>query len=74
MSTMREPKELLSLLEMFRPFLRSIDIRIFAVRSPLDGEWENLITCVNVSEKTIDEVKRLHDRIPKIKNNKVELS
>lgn len=67
------PDELYSILEAFRPFLKSIDIRTFAVRSISDGEWENLITSIIVSEKTFDEVKSIHDKLPKIRNNQIAL-
>ena len=67
------PDELYYVLEAFRPFLKSIDMRIFAVRSPSDREWENLVTSFIVSEKTVDEVKSLQEKLPKIRNNEVAL-
>jgi len=72
--TLKEaPDELYSVLEAFRPFLKSIDMRTIAVRSPANGEWENLVTSIIASEKTVDKVKCLHDKLPKIRNNQILL-
>lgn len=43
------------------------------MRSPLDGEWENLVTSIVVSEKTVDEVKSIQDKLPKMRNNEIGL-
>ena len=67
------PDELYSVLEAFRPFLKSIDMRTVAVRSTSDGEWENLITSLTVSEKTLNEVASVQEKLPKIRNNEVAL-
>jgi len=49
--------------------LRSIDVRTIAVRSPREEEWENVVTNLAVSEKTVDEVRGLQEKLPEIKNN-----
>jgi hypothetical protein len=67
------PDELYSVLEAFSPFLKSIDARTIAVRSSSDGEWENLFTSFFVSEKSVDEVKSLQAKLPKIRNNEIAL-
>lgn len=67
------PDKLYSVLEAFHPFLKSVDMRTFAVSSTLEGEWENLITSFTVSDKTVNEVKSEQEKLPKIRNNEVAL-
>ena len=67
------PDELYLILESFRPFLKSIDVRTFAVVSQSEGEWENLITSLVVSEKTVDEVRSRQNKLPKIRTNQIAL-
>lgn len=48
-------------------------MRTIAVSTSLDREWENLVTSLIVSEKTVDEVKSLQGKLPQIKNNQIAL-
>ena len=67
------PDALYSVLQAFRLFLKSIDKRTIAVRPQAGEDWKNLITSIIVSEKTIDEVKKEHGKLPRLKNNQVAL-
>ena len=65
--------ELYSVLMAFQPILKSIDMRTIAVSTSLEKEWENLVTSLVVSEKTVDEVKSLQSKLPQIRNNQIAL-
>ena len=43
------------------------------MKSTVNEIWVNLFTSVSVSEKTVDEIKKKHDKLPKLKNNQVRL-
>ena len=66
------PVELGSVLEALKPALKSMDVRTFAVATP-EGDWQNLITSVFMTENTVDEVKNQQERIPLLRNNEVAL-
>jgi len=68
-----EPNELYPVLEAFRPILKSMDMRTIAVRSPSDGEWENLVTSIIVSDKPFEEVRSIQTELPVIRNKEIEL-
>jgi len=63
------PDELLPVLDSLKPALKSMDIRTVAVATPSKENWENLITSIYVTEKTVDEVRSEHQKIPKLRNN-----
>jgi hypothetical protein len=67
--TTSAPNELYLVLESFKPALRSIDLRCIAVSPPSEEYWQNLVTSVFLSAKTVDEVKAEQKTIPKIRNN-----
>jgi hypothetical protein len=69
----RAPNQVYSVLEAFRPFLKSIDARTIAVRVQADGEWENLVTSVFVSELSVAEVEKEHSGLPKVNNDQIKL-
>ena len=60
-------------LQSFQPFLKSIDVRTIAVRPQIGADFENLITSIMVSEKTVEEVKEEQNKLPKINNNQITL-
>lgn len=65
--------KLYSILEAFRPFLRSIDVRTIAVIPEHGEEWENVVTSIFVSERSVDEIRREQSKLPKLRNNQVAL-
>lgn len=67
------PDKVDSVLQAFSPFLRSIDMRTIAVKPESDAEWENLVTSINISEKTLDEVTAEYEQLPKLKNKQIAL-
>ncbi len=67
--TTSAPDELYNVLEAFKPALKSVDIRCVAVTLPSEEYWQNLITSIIFSDKTVDEVKNEQKTIPKIRNN-----
>jgi len=67
------PDELFPVLESLKPALKSMDIRTVAVAPPSKENWENLITSIYVTEKTVDEVRSQHQKIPKLRNNQVAI-
>lgn len=48
-------------------------MRTVAVRPQYGEDWENLVTSMIVSEKTVDEIKIEHEKLPKLNNNQVAL-
>lgn len=65
--------EVYSVLQAFRTFLKSIDMRTVAVRPQSGEDWRNLVTSVTISEKTVDEVRNEHGRLPKLVNSQIAL-
>jgi hypothetical protein len=60
-------------LRAFQPFLKSIDMRTIAVSPSPSEEWENLVTSMVVSEKSVAEVKEEQSNLPKIRTNQIAL-
>ena len=67
------PEDVNSVLQAFQPILRSIDMRTIAIKPEIDTDWENLITSIIVSEKTVEEVTAEHEKLPKLKNKQIAL-
>ena len=67
------PDSVYSILQAFQPFLKSFDVRTIAVRAQSGDEWENLVTSIKVSEKTVEEVEKEHSKLPKLRNNSIAL-
>jgi len=67
------PEDLNSVLRAFQPFLKSIDMRTIAVRPETGEDWENLISSIIVSEKTVEEVTEEYEKLPKLKNKQIAL-
>ena len=67
--TTYSPDELYFVLESFKPALKSIDLRCVAVATPSEDYWQNLVTSIFFSDKTVDEVKNEQKTIRKIRNN-----
>ena len=63
------PDELYRVLESFKPALKSVDLRCVAVSTPSEECWQNLVTSIFLSNKTVDEVKNEQKVIPQIRNN-----
>jgi hypothetical protein len=62
------PDELYPVLEAFKPALKSIDVRIIAVALP-NEEWQNLVTVIFLSNKTVEETKVEQESIPSVQND-----
>jgi hypothetical protein len=67
LATKTSHDELGSILEAFQPALNSIDLRTIAVR-PQGEAWQNLITTMNISEKTVGQVSVEQEKLPYIRN------
>jgi len=67
--TTSAPNELYLVLKAFKSALVSIDLRCIAVSPPSEECWQNLVTSIFLSDKTVDEVKNEQKSIPKIRNN-----
>jgi len=63
--------EVYSVLEALKPALKSIDVRTIAVS--LGENWQNLITSVLITEKTVDEVRKEQENMPPLRNNSIAL-
>lgn len=63
--------ELSSILVALKPALKSIDIRTVAVKTSLESDWQNLITSVFMTEKTVDEIRKQQEKIPHLRDNNV---
>jgi hypothetical protein len=63
------PDYLLPVLESFKPALKSVDLRTVTVEFSPEIGWENLITSIIVSSKTVDELKSEHQQLPTVRNN-----
>src|SRR5271169_6902005 len=64
------PNNVLSVIESFSPVLKSLDIRTVAIKlTPSQKTWVNLITSFVVSNRSVDEVKVEHNKLPKIEND-----
>ena len=61
-----------SILEAFKPALHSIDLRTIAIR-PQGEEWQNLITTMCISEKTLSKVTIDQAKVPHIRNEEFEI-
>jgi hypothetical protein len=68
-----EYDDVYSVLQAFKPFLKSIDMRTIAVRNQSGEDWENFITSMAISEKSVDEVKKEQSKLPKIRTDKIAL-
>jgi hypothetical protein len=60
--------DLLPVLESFKPALKSIDVRTVAVCTSPEDDWQNLISSVFISDKTVDEIKAEHEQLPYVRN------
>lgn len=58
------PTELFYVMKALEPALKSIDIRTIAITPKLESNWQNLITSVFMTEKTVDEVIEEQKNIP----------
>jgi len=63
------PDELYHVLEAFKPALKSIDVRTVAVCPPSEEHWQNLVTAIFLSDKTVEEIKAEQEKIPQVRNN-----
>lgn len=54
--------ELYSVFEALKPALRSMDVRTFAVSAP-EGDWQNLVTSVYLTENSVDEVRKQQEKM-----------
>ena len=69
-----DPTELFFVMKSLESALKSIDVRTFAVTPNPHNPWQNLVTSVYLSEKTVEEVKKQHTSIPLLRqNNKIRL-
>jgi hypothetical protein len=48
-------------------------MRTIAVRPQLEEDWENLVTSMVVSEKSVDEVTKKQSELPKLRTNQIAL-
>lgn len=49
--------------------MKSIDVRTVAVCFSPEMGWENLVTSIIISDKTVEEIKTMHKQLPTIRNN-----
>lgn len=63
------PDDLYSVLKAFSPTLKSIDVRIVAVTLPTEEHWQNLVTVIFLSDKTVEEIKAEQENLTTIQNN-----
>lgn len=66
--TRHAPDELYHILEAFKTALKSIDVRTVAVCPPSEEHWQNLVTSISLSDKTLAEVRAEHEKLPNIRN------
>lgn len=71
--THKIPNEVYSVLEAFKPAVKSIDVRTVVVAPPSGEEWQNLVTSVFITENAVDVVKNQHSKIPRLRNNNFAL-
>jgi hypothetical protein len=69
-----EYDDVYSVLQAFKPFLKSIDMRTIAVRNQSGEDWENFITSMVISEKSVDEVKKNKASFLKLELTKLRFS
>ena len=62
------PDDLNHVLKAFSPALKSIDIRTVAVCSSSEEPWQNLVTSIILSDKTVEEIKAEHEKLPPVRN------
>jgi len=60
------PDSLLAVLEAFEPVLNSIDVRTVAVKPMEQDKWQNLVTSVFLSEKTVEEIRKHQEKLPQL--------
>ena len=65
------PTELFSVMNALRSALKSIDVRTIAVSPKLGTKWQNLVTSVFMTEKSVDEIKKQQESIPILRNNSI---
>jgi hypothetical protein len=56
-------------LESFKTVLKSIDVRTVAVKHCQNEEWQNLITVISISEKSINDIAKKQTKIAQVSNN-----
>jgi hypothetical protein len=61
------PDDLYSVLNAFGPALKSIDLRTVALK-PQGQTWQNLITIMTISEKTVEQMTAEQEKLPIIRN------
>ena len=62
------PDELHLVLDAFHSIFKSIDVRTVAVKPTDEESWQNLITTIVISEKTVEDVQKDQKKIPHISN------
>ena len=70
--TQYAPENLYSVLTSLSPALKSIEIKTLAVLNPLEQNFQNLVTSIIFSDRTIEEIKEEQKQIPDIKNGPIK--
>jgi len=63
------PDDLLPVLKAFSPALKSIDVRTVAVCPASEEHWQNLVTSIFLSDKTVEEIKLEHKKLSIVRND-----
>jgi hypothetical protein len=61
--------DLLNVLNALKPALKSIDVRTVAVCPSSEEDWQNLVTSIIISDKTLDEIKAEHENLRRVRNS-----
>ncbi len=69
MANKSAPNELHSVLQAFKTVFKSIEVRTIAVKPTPEGPWQNLMTAVTVSKKSLQEVIRQQKTLPLVSND-----
>ena len=69
-----DPDELFFIMKELELALNSMDVRTIAISPNPEENWQNLITSIIISDKSVDEIKKQQKQIPLLKqNNKIRL-
>lgn len=60
--------DLYSVIDAFKLGLKSVDVRTVAVKPSEEELWQNLVTSINISEKTLGEVIVEQSKMPSVRN------
>ena len=64
------PLELFSVMQALSPALKSINVRTIAITPESTDEWQNLITSIFLTEKSVDQVRKQQQNMPTFRNKK----